>query len=89
MNHNLPFNDCCASLLWLTLAAMPLWSHGHRRAPTTKSSGKLTTWQLRQYAPYVVAEVVLNASADEAGNQRPSIRPVHLRQEQGREGSLR
>jgi hypothetical protein len=55
-------------LLWLTLAAMPLWSHAIEE-PDYEVLRKLDNVELRQYAPYVVAEVVLDATADEAGNQ--------------------
>ena len=67
MNHNLP-STLLRHLLWLTLAAMPLWSHAIEE-PDYEVIRKLDHVELRQYAPYVVAEVVLNASADEAGNQ--------------------
>ena len=55
-------------LLWLTLAAMPLWSHALEE-PDYELIRKLDQVELRQYAPYVVAEVVLNATADDAGSQ--------------------
>jgi len=55
-------------LLWATLAAMPLWSHAIEE-PDYELIRKLDQVELRQYAPYVVAEVVLNATADDAGSQ--------------------
>jgi len=55
-------------LLWATLAAMPLWSHAIEE-PDYELIGKLDQVELRQYAPYVVAEVVVNATADDAGSQ--------------------
>ena len=54
-------------LLGLTLAAMPLWSHAIEE-PDYQVLRKLDNVELRQYAPYVVAEVVLDASASEAGS---------------------
>jgi hypothetical protein len=47
---------------------MPLWSHAIEE-PDYEVIRKLDPVELRQYAPYVVAEVVLNASAEEAGSQ--------------------
>ena len=55
-------------LVLFTLAAMPLSSHAIEE-PEYEVIRKLDNVELRQYAPYVVAEVVLNATADEAGNQ--------------------
>ena len=55
-------------MLWFTLAAMPLWSHAIEE-PDYEVIRKLDNVELRQYAPYVVAEVVLDATAEEAGNQ--------------------
>jgi hypothetical protein len=55
-------------LLWFTLAAMPLSSHAIEE-PDYEVIRKLGNVEVRQYAPYVVAEVVLNATADEAGNR--------------------
>jgi hypothetical protein len=54
-------------LLGLALAAMPLWSHAIEE-PDYQVLRKLDNVELRQYAPYVVAEVVLDASASEAGS---------------------
>jgi len=55
-------------LLLLALAAMPLFSHAIEEPDyeVIKSFGPV---EVRLYAPYVVAEVVLDASAEEAGNQ--------------------
>jgi SOUL heme-binding protein len=67
MNRN-PTRRLLRHLLWLILAAMPLRSHAIEE-PDYEVVRKLDSIELRQYAPYVVAEVVLNAAADEAGNQ--------------------
>ncbi len=68
MNRNL-FAALLRHLLGFTLAAMPVWSHAIEE-PDHEVLRKLdTNVELRQYAPYVVAEVVLNATADEAGRQ--------------------
>ena len=55
-------------LLAITLAAMPLFSHAIEE-PQYEVIRKFDNVELRHYAPYVVAEVVLNASAEDAGNQ--------------------
>jgi SOUL heme-binding protein len=55
-------------LLWLTLAAIPLGSHAIEE-PDYEVIRQLGNVELRRYAPYVVAEVVLDASPDAAGNQ--------------------
>jgi SOUL heme-binding protein len=55
-------------LLLLILAAMPLFSHAIEE-PDYEVIRKFDNVELRQYAPYVVAEVVLDASAEDAGNQ--------------------
>ena len=55
-------------LLLLTLAAMPLFSHAIEE-PDYEVIKKFDQVELRQYAPYVVAEVVLDTSAEDAGNQ--------------------
>jgi SOUL heme-binding protein len=55
-------------LLVLTLAAMPLLSHAIEE-PDYQVIRKLDNVELRQYVPYVVAEVVLDTSAEEAGSQ--------------------
>ncbi len=64
--------DLSATLLrhWLlvTLAAIPVWSHTIEE-PDNEVIRKLDNIELRQYALHVVAEVVLNATAEEAGNQ--------------------
>lgn len=68
MNRNLALT-LLRPVLWLTLAALPLGSHAIEE-PDYEVIRKLEdNLELRQYAPYVVAEVVLNATADEAGNQ--------------------
>ncbi len=66
MNPNL--SNLLAKLLGLILAAMPLASHAIEE-PDYQVIRKLDEVELREYAPYVVAEVVLDASPDEAGNQ--------------------
>jgi hypothetical protein len=55
-------------LLLFALAAMPLWSHAIEE-PDYEVIRKIDDVEVRQYAPYVVAEAVLNASAEEASSQ--------------------
>lgn len=55
-------------LLSLLIAALPLASHAIEE-PDYEVIRKIETVEVRQYAPYVVAEVLLNATADDAGNQ--------------------
>ena len=55
-------------LLFLALVAMPLLSHAIEE-PDYQVMRKLDSIELRQYAPYVVAEVVLNSTAEDAGSQ--------------------
>ena len=55
-------------LLLFLLAAMPLFSHAIEE-PDHEVIAKLDGIELRQYAPYVVAEVVLDATAEDAGSQ--------------------
>jgi SOUL heme-binding protein len=55
-------------LLLLTLLAMPLFSHAIEE-PDYELVRKFDNVELRRYAPYVVAEVVLDASPEEAGSQ--------------------
>jgi SOUL heme-binding protein len=55
-------------LLSLLIAAMPLSSQAIEE-PDYKVLRTVEGVELRQYAPYVVAEVVLNATAEDAGNQ--------------------
>ena len=55
-------------LLIFVLSTMPLLSHAIEE-PDYEVVRKIDTVELRQYSPYVVAEVVLNSTADEAGNQ--------------------
>lgn len=55
-------------LILLTLATMPFSSHAIEE-PKYEVVQKLGTVEVRQYAPYVVAEVVLNASAEDAGSR--------------------
>ncbi len=55
-------------LLLLTLTAMPLFSHAIEE-PDHEIIRKFDKVELRQYASYLVAEVVLDASAEVAGNR--------------------
>mgnify|MGYP005854342833 FL=1 len=56
-------------LLLLLFAALPLASHGIEE-PDHEVTRKLADdVELRQYSPYVVAEVVLDGTAEDAGNQ--------------------
>ncbi len=55
-------------LLIFVLSTMPLLSHAIEE-PDYEVVRKIDTVELRQYSPYVVAEVVLNSTAEEAGNQ--------------------
>ncbi|MCY7312367.1 MAG: heme-binding protein [Pseudoxanthomonas sp.] len=55
-------------LLALALAAMPLLSHAIEE-PDYRVIRTFDNVELRQYAPYVVAEVVLDAPGEDAGSQ--------------------
>ncbi len=55
-------------LLLLMLAAMPLSSHAIEE-PDYEVIRKFDNVELRQYAPYVVAEVVLDTTAEDAGSE--------------------
>ena len=55
-------------LLLLILTAMPFFSHAIEE-PKYEVIRRFDNVELRQYAPYVVAEVVLDATADDAGSQ--------------------
>lgn len=55
-------------VLWLTLAAMPTASQAVEE-PTYEVLRSFGTVELRQYAPYVVAEVVVQGVDDDAGSQ--------------------
>ena len=55
-------------LLLLALFTMPSFSHAIEE-PDHDVIRKFDNVELRQYAPYVVAEVVLDTSAEDAGNQ--------------------
>ena len=55
-------------LLLLILTAMPFFSHAIEE-PKYEVTRRFDNVELRQYAPYVVAEVVLDATADDAGSQ--------------------
>ena len=56
-------------LALLLLAAMPLISHAVEEPDYTVTRTLGESVELRRYAPYVVAEVLLQASAEEAGSQ--------------------
>jgi SOUL heme-binding protein len=56
-------------LLLLLLAAMPLFSHAIEEPDHEVIKSLGGSVELRRYAPYVVAEVVLGATAEEAGNE--------------------
>ena len=55
-------------LLLLAFFTMPSFSHAIEE-PDHEVIRKFDNVELRQYAPYVVAEVVLDTSAEDAGNQ--------------------
>jgi SOUL heme-binding protein len=55
-------------VLHLILSTMPLLSHAIEE-PAYEVIRKYDNVELRRYAPYVVAEVVLNTPAEEAGRQ--------------------
>jgi SOUL heme-binding protein len=55
-------------VLHLILSTMPLLSHAIEE-PAYEVIRKFDNVELRRYAPYVVAEVVLNTPAEEAGRQ--------------------
>ena len=55
-------------LILLALAAVSMSSHAIEE-PDYEVTRKFDDVELRQYAPYAVAEVVLDASAEDAGNQ--------------------
>jgi hypothetical protein len=56
-------------LLLFTLAATPLCSHAVEEPDYQVTRQLDSNVELRQYAPYVVAEVELKATAEDAGNQ--------------------
>ena len=55
-------------LLLLTLIVLPMSSHAIEE-PSYQVIRQIDNVELRQYAPYVVAEVVLDATADDAGSR--------------------
>lgn len=61
----------CRFLLLLTLAAMPLLSHAIEEPDyeVIRKFDNVDNVELRRYERYVVAEVVLDTTAEEAGNQ--------------------
>ncbi len=54
-------------LLWIGLIAMPLTSHAIEE-PAYDVLRAFGNVELRQYAPYVVAEVVIDGAVEDAGN---------------------
>jgi hypothetical protein len=68
MSRNLS-STMLSHLLRLTLASMPLVSHAIEEPDFEVTRQLDNQVELRRYAPYVVAEVVLDAAAGEAGNQ--------------------
>ncbi len=55
-------------LLLFTLTTMPLFSHAIEE-PRYEVIKQFDAVELRQYAPYVVAEVVVDATAEDAGSR--------------------
>lgn len=55
-------------LLLLALSVLPLGSHAIEE-PDYEVTRQIGDVELRRYAPYVVAEVVVDGAADEAGNR--------------------
>jgi SOUL heme-binding protein len=55
-------------LLWLALAASPMSSHAIEE-PEYEVVKAIESVEVRRYAPYLVAEVVLDTTAEAAGNQ--------------------
>ena len=55
-------------LLLFTLTTMPLFSHAIEE-PRYEVIKQFNAVELRQYAPYVVAEVVVDATAEDAGSR--------------------
>lgn len=55
-------------LIVLTMLIWPLWAHATAE-PGYQVVRQLGEIEIRQYEPYAVAEVLINAPADEAGNQ--------------------
>ncbi len=64
-------------LMLFAFAAMPIASQAIEE-PDYEVLRKLGNVELRQYAPYVVAEVVLDTTADEAGNQAFPILAAYI-----------
>jgi SOUL heme-binding protein len=56
-------------LLALAMIALPFWSHAIEEPDYEVTRQLGDQIELRQYAPHVVAEVVLQATADDAGSQ--------------------
>jgi hypothetical protein len=63
------FTTMIRHLLLFTLAALPLWSHAIEEPDYQVTRQLDSNVELRQYAPYVVAEVELQATAEDAGRQ--------------------
>ena len=64
-------------LLLLTLTALPLFSHAIEE-PKFEVIRQIDAVELRQYAPYVVAEMVLDAAAENAGYKAFPIMADHI-----------
>lgn len=62
-----PLANFLRPLLWIGLIAMPLASHAIEE-PAYDVLRAFGNVELRQYAPYVVAEVVIDGAAEDAGN---------------------
>ena len=67
MNRHLP-GAHLRRLLWLLLGAVPSFSHAIEE-PKYQVVRRFENVELRQYAPYVAAEVVLDATAEDAGSR--------------------
>jgi hypothetical protein len=61
-------NSCFALSLAIALIATPMSSRAIQE-PVYQVTRKLGDVELRQYAPYVVAEVLVTGTAEQAGNQ--------------------
>ena len=75
-------------LLLLMLTAVPLSSHAIEESKF-ELIRQFDNVELRQYAPYVVAEVVLDATAEDAGSQASRSWPATFSAGTRARGSLR